>query len=255
LAFYGDLRGKTALVTGASNGIGAETAALLGSNGVYTIVHCHKGRDEAEKVLARIRGTGFDGEVIAADLSNMEGCRQLIDTVARQGRPVDILVNNAGSLIRRTPVFDFGEELWDQVLTLNLSSAFFIAQAVLRGMVERRSGVIVNVSSVGARTGGGIGALAYCAAKGAINTLTRGLAREFGPHGIRVNAVSPGTVDTNYHRTFSTPAMLQSVAAATPLGRIGEPGEIAELIVYLCSGAASFIHGEIIEINGGFFMG
>jgi 3-oxoacyl-[acyl-carrier protein] reductase len=115
--------------------------------------------------------------------------------------------------------------------------------------------VIVNVSSVGARTGGGIGALAYCSAKGAINTMTRGLAREFGPHGIRVNAVSPGTVDTNYHRNFSTPAGLQAVAAATPMSRIGTPGEIAAAIVFLCTSGASFIHGEILEINGGFFMG
>ena len=179
----------------------------------------------------------------------------MIEAVGRLDRPIDLLVNNAGSLIRRTPVLEFGEELWDQVLTLNLTSAFFIAQAVLRGMAERKSGVIVNVSSVGARTGGGIGALAYCAAKGAINTMTRGLAKEFGPHGIRVNAVSPGTVDTNYHRNFSTPAGLQSVAAATPLGRIGDAREIGEVIIFLCSAAASFIHGEIIEINGGFFMG
>jgi 3-oxoacyl-[acyl-carrier protein] reductase len=255
MASYDDLRGKTALVTGASNGIGAATAALLGSNGVHTIVHYHRAKDEAERVLVRIREAGGDGEIIGADLSNMDGCRQLKEALKRQGRPIDLLINNAGSLVRRTPVLEFGEDLWDQVLTLNLTSAFFIAQAVLHGMVERKSGVIVNVSSVGARTGGGIGALVYCAAKGAINVMTRGLAKEFGPHGIRINAVSPGTIDTNYHRNFSTPAGLQSVVAATPLGRIGDPHEIGEVILFLCSASASFIHGEIIEINGGFFMG
>lgn len=252
---YDDLKGKAALVTGGSNGIGAETAVLLGENGVYTVVHYHRGRSEAEAILVRIRDAGADGELVAADLSGMDGCKVLIEAVKGQGRPIDILVNNAGSLIRRTPVLDFSEDLWDRVLTLNLTSAFFIAQSVLRGMMERKSGVIVNVGSVGARTGGGIGALAYCAAKGAINVMTRSLAKEFGPHGIRVNAVSPGTIDTNYHRNFSTPAMLQSVAAATPLGRIGESREIAETIVFLCSAAASFVHGEILEVNGGFFMG
>jgi 3-oxoacyl-[acyl-carrier protein] reductase len=255
MATYEELRGTTALVTGASNGIGAETAVQLAASGVYTIIHYHRGAGDAQSVLKRVREAGSDGELVCADLSDAAGCRHLIEAATGGGRAIDILINNAGSLIRRTPALEFDAALWEQVFNLNLTSAFFVAQAVLRGMVERRRGVIVNVSSVGARTGGGIGALAYCSAKGAINTMTRGLAREFGPHGIRVNAVSPGTVDTNYHRNFSTAAGLQAVASATPLGRIGDPREIAETIVYLCSSCASFVHGEILEVNGGFFMG
>jgi 3-oxoacyl-[acyl-carrier protein] reductase len=121
-------------------------------------------------------------------------------------------------------------------------------------MIAKGRGFIVNVSSVAARNGGGIGALAYAAAKGALSTVTKGLAKEFACQGIRVNAVSPGTIETNYHVTFSNPRVLESVANATPAGRNGQPKEIADTILYLCSERASFIHGQVIEINGGFLM-
>ena len=120
-------------------------------------------------------------------------------------------------------------------------------------MVARKSGFIVNVSSIAARNGGGIGALAYATCKGAISTMTKGLAREFAPQGVRINAVSPGTVDTGYHRKFSTPEMLASVKAGTPVKRLGTPEEIAAVILFLCSGA-QFIYGQVIEVNGGFYM-
>jgi 3-oxoacyl-[acyl-carrier protein] reductase len=191
-------------------------------------------------------------ELVQADLTTEEGTRTLSQFA--EGKPIDILVNNAGSLIARTKVLDFTPELWEKVMMLNLTSAFFISQAVLKGMAQRKRGFIVNVSSVAARFGGGLGALAYATAKGAISTMTKGLAREFAPLNIRVNAVSPGTVDTNYHRSFSTPDGLDSVRASTPVGRLGAPEEIADAIVFLCSDQASFIHGQVIEINGGFLM-
>ena len=151
-------------------------------------------------------------------------------------------------------MLDFTEELWDRVRTLNLTSAFFLSQAVIRGMKERHQGIIVNVSSVAARSGGGIGALAYSSAKAALSTMTRGLTKEFAPCGIRINAVSPGTVHTNYHETFSTPVMLEGVRSITPAGRIGTSAEIADVIVFLCGPQARFIHGQVIEVNGGFLM-
>lgn len=245
----------TALVTGASSGIGAETAVKLGEAGAYTLIHYNRAAVAAEGVLCRVRDAGGDGALLQADLTSMDGVRNLIEQVRQTERSVDILINNAGSLIRRTPVLDFTEELWDQVMTLNLKSAFFLAQEFLAGMEQRGHGVLVNVSSVAARNGGGIGALAYAASKGAIYSMTRALAKEFGPKGVRVNAVSPGTVGTNYHRNFSTPQGLQAVAASTPLGRIGKPEEVADAILYLCSPGSSFLEGEIIEINGGHFMG
>jgi len=163
-------------------------------------------------------------------------------------------VNNAGSLIKRTPILQLTEELWDEVMNLNLTTAFFLIQAVLPGMVEKKRGAIVNVGSVAGRNGGGMGASAYSTAKAAISSLTRSVAKEFSPHGIRVNCVSPGTIDTNYHRTFSTQAMLDSVAAATPMGRLGTPGEVAEVILFLCSCRSNFVQGQTIEVNGGFLM-
>jgi len=244
--------GMTALVTGASSGIGAATALTLGARGADVLMHYNSQKDAASAILDRLRAEGGRGELLPADLSTMDG----IHSVARavEGRRIDILVNNAGSLIRRTRVLDFDEELWERVMTLNLTSAFFLAKAVLHGMVERKSGYVVNVSSVAARFGGGLGALAYSTAKAGLSAMTKGLAREFAPQGIRVNAVSPGTIDTNYHRNFSTDQALASVRAATPLGRLGTAEEIADVIAFLCTEQARFIQGQVVEVNGGFLM-
>ena len=243
-----------ALCTGASSGIGAECAIAFGERGAHVLVHYNQNRRQADDVAGRVRDAGGQASVLQADLSARAGIESLIAQLSESGFSPDILVNNAGSLIKRTPVLDFTLELWDQVFTLNLTSAFFLTQAVLPGMIAKGRGFVVNVSSVAARNGGGIGALAYAAAKGALSTATKGLAKEFAGRGIRVNAVSPGTVDTDYHRTFSTPQILDSVAQATPAGRLGRPREVADLIVFLCSARATFIHGQVIEINGGFLM-
>lgn len=247
-----DFDQKTALVTGASNGIGAAAALLLARRGAHILIHYNSNRTHAEAVLASVARTGCGGELLQADLSTREGVRGLCQQIA--GRPIDILINNAGSLVARTRVLDFTEELWDRVLMLNFTSAFFLAQVVLRGMAERRTGVVINVSSVAARNGGGLGALAYASAKAALSTMTKGLAKEFAPHGIRVNAVSPGTIDTNYHRTFSNEQMLNVVRAATPIGRLGTSEEVADVIAFLASDEARFIQGQVIEVNGGFLM-
>ena len=242
--------GMTALITGASSGIGAASATAFGTRGARVLIHYNCQESEAQRILERVRGAGGQGELLRADLTTMDGVRSLVGALA--GRRIDILVNNAGSLIQRTPVLNFTEELWEQVLTLNLTSAFFLAKAVLAGMVERQSGFVVNVSSVAARNGGGLGALAYASAKGALSTMTMGLAKEFAPFGIRVNAVSPGTIDTKYHRNFSNDQILNAVKAATPMARLGTAEEVADVILFLCSHEARFIQGQVIEVNGGF---
>jgi 3-oxoacyl-[acyl-carrier protein] reductase len=246
------LQGRTALVTGSSNGIGAETAVALAREGAHVIIHYFSGKDSAEGVLARVRDAGGAGEIVSADLSRREGVEQLAAMV--ESRPIDILINNAGSLIRRTKILDMDWDLWESTMMLNLTSAFFLGKAALRGMAERNRGVIVNVGSVAGRIGGGIGASAYATAKGALTTLTKAMAKEFAPLGVRVNGVSPGTIDTNYHRQFSTAAMLEGVKAATPQARLGTSEEIAAVIVFLCGDGAAFIHGQMIEVNGGFYM-
>ena len=197
---------------------------------------------------------GGDGEIVQSDLSNSQGIYHLIRMLDNGKRPVDILVNNAGSLIKRSPFLEMREELWQQVFTLNVTSSFLIIQAYLRGMVERKKGIIVNISSVAARFGGGPGAIAYSSAKAILSAMTKGLAREFAQHGIRINAVSPGTIDTDYHRQFSTPQALEAVKNATSMGRLGSAEEVADAVVFLCSEKARFIQGQVIEVNGGFLM-
>ena len=240
------------LVTGASSGIGAATAIAFARRGANILVHYNSKESEARAVLEEVLRHGVEAQLVQADLTTTEGMHKLAEFAA--GQPIDILVNNAGSLLARARVLDFTPELWDRVMMLNLTSAFFLDQAVLKGMMERKRGFIVNVSSVAARSGGGPGAIAYATAKGAVSTMTKGFAREFAPLNIRVNAVSPGTIDTNYHRTFSTPEALNSVRSTTPAGRLGTPEEIADTILFLCSDQASFIHGQVIEVNGGFLM-
>jgi len=247
-----EFRNKTVLVTGASRGIGAATALRFGSLGARVIIHYNSHAEEAQQVLDGVKSAGASGELWPGDLSTREGIQSLAER-ARQ-TAIDILVNNAGSLIRRTRTLEFTPELWHQTFALNLTSAFFLAQAVLPGMIERKVGCIVNVSSVAGRMGGGIGAGAYAGAKAALTAVTKNLAREFASQGIRVNAVSPGTIDTDYHRTFSTEQMLNGVRAATPMGRLGTSEEVADVIVFLCSQDARFIQGQAIEVNGGFLM-
>jgi len=245
-----NFEGMTALITGASSGIGAASATAFGARGARVLIHYNRQESEAQRIIERVQRAGGQGELLRADLTTMDGVRSLARALA--GRRIDILVNNAGSLIQRTPVLNFTEELWEQVLTLNLTSAFFLAKAVLAGMVERKSGFVVNISSVAARNGGGLGALAYASAKGALSTMTLGLAKEFAPFGIRINAVSPGTIDTNYHRKFSNDQTLSAVKAATPMARLGTAEEVADVILFLCSNEARFIQGQVIEVNGGF---
>jgi len=248
-----ELQGKTALVTGASRGIGAATATALARAGASPVVIHYGGyRDGAEAAARAAHDAGAATDIIEADLSRMEGIESFVARV-REIQP-EILVNNAGSLVKRCTLMDFTPELFDTVMNLNVKSCWFIAQAAAAAMIRRQSGYIVNVSSVAARNGGGPGATIYAAAKAAIAAITKGLAKELAPRGIRVNAVSPGTVDNHFHEQFSTRQMLDSIVAAIPAGSLGTNEEVADLIVFLCSQGARYIHGQTIEINGGQWM-
>ena len=163
-------------------------------------------------------------------------------------------MNNAGSLVERLRILELTEERWDGVIDLNLKSAFLCCQAVVGSMMERKTGAIVNVSSIAGRNGGALGSIHYSTAKGGLITFTKGLAKELGPFGVRVNAVSPGVIDTPYHEQFSSPEMMKAYAGMIPLGRVGTPAEVAKVICFLASDAASYLAGETIEINGGMFM-
>jgi len=249
-----ELTGKTALVTGASRGIGAATALALANNGASRLIlHYNSHRPGIDAVIAAVERAGVEAAAIQADLGTSAGVESFLQSLKATGAGVDILVNNAGSLVQRAKLADFTPELFDRVITLNVKSAWFIAQAVAPHMIARKSGFIVNVSSIAARNGGGIGATVYAAAKAAVAAMTKGMMKELAPYGIRVNAVSPGTVDNNFHAQFSTRHILDAVVAATPAGTLGTNEEVADTIVFLCSPAARYIHGQTIEINGGMF--
>ena len=167
---------------------------------------------------------------------------------------VDILVNNAGSLVKRAKLAEYSPELFDEVMNLNVKSVYFLAQRVAPHMEGKGAGHIVNLSSIAARNGGGPGATIYSAAKAAVSAITKGLAKELAPKGIRVNAVSPGTVDNHFHEVFSTRQMLDGMVGQTPAGRLGTNEEVADTILFLISDAGRYIHGQTIEINGGMYM-
>jgi 3-oxoacyl-[acyl-carrier protein] reductase len=247
-----EFSGRTALVTGASRGIGTATAVALARRGVARLIlHYNAYQGGAEEALAAVRAAGADATLLQANLATEQGIHSLIGALRQSGDAIDILVNNAGSLVKRARLAEFTEALYDEVMNLNVKSAYFLAQAVVPGMIERKSGVIVNLSSIAARNGGGLGATVYAGAKAAVMTMTKGLARELAPKGIRVNAVSPGTVDNYFHEQFSTREILDNVVAATPAGRLAANEDIADAIVFLCSDAARYIHGQTIEVNGG----
>ncbi len=250
-----ELNGKTALITGASRGIGAATALCLARHGVSRfLLHYGGYREGAIEVQTGVREAGADAETIQADLATSDGIHAFVSELKKRNLPVDILVNNAGSLVQRAKLHEFTEDLFDRVVNLNAKSAWFITQLLAPSMVERGGGVIVNVSSIAARNGGGPGATIYAASKAMISAITKGLAKELAPKGVRVNAVSPGTVDNHFHATFSNPQMLEAMRAWTPTGALGTNEEVADLIYYLCSDGARYIHGQTIEINGGMFM-
>jgi len=251
---YLDLTGKVALITGASSGIGAATAAVMADLGARVAIGYFHNEDGAKLVAGSITAAGGTALALRADMRAAAEVAPLVNRVQSEFGPIDILVNNAGSLVHRQPISELTEDLWDEIMDLNLKSAAFCCRAVAPGMIERRRGAIVNIVSIAGRNGGGPGAGSYATAKGGLITFTKALAKELAPHGVRVNAVSPGVIDTPFHEIFSTKEMIANFIKAIPLGRVGTPMECATAIAFLVSDAASYIVGETLEVNGGQLM-
>lgn len=250
-----DLKGKVALVTGASTGIGAAVARRFGELGARVVVHYNASADAAEAVAAAIRDSGSEAVTIRADARSSEQMRKLVaDTVDRFGR-VDVLINNAGALVKRIPIEAFDEALFDEVIDLNVRSALVTTSAAVVQMRKQGSGNVIFVTSIAARHGGGPGASIYAGSKGFISTATRGLAKELVKDNIRVNAVSPGVIATPFHDKFSTPAQMESMRQTIPMLRVGTAEECVGAFVYLASDQLScYVTGQIIEVNGGQYM-
>jgi NAD(P)-dependent dehydrogenase (short-subunit alcohol dehydrogenase family) len=251
---YLDLTGRTALITGASSGIGAATAHVFAELGAKVAIGYYNNEAGAFKVRDEAAASGAKIVAIRGDVRKSSDIEAIVDRTVKELGCIDILVNNAGSLVERQKLAQITEERWDEIMNLNLKSALLFSQRVTPGMIERKRGAIVNLVSIAGRNGGGPGATAYATAKGALITMTKGMARELAPLGVRVNAVSPGVIDTPFHEVFSTPEMIKNFVAGIPMGRVGTSMECATAIAFLASDAAAYIAGETLEVNGGQLM-
>jgi len=242
------LKDMTALVTGASRGIGAAAAVLLAEEGMNIVVHYYAARDQAEATARECERRGANVMVAAADLRNFAELDRLKDTLDAAGLSPDILVNNAG--VSHYGLFtDVTEQDWEDVVGVNLKGMFRLTQLLAPAMVRRRYGRIINVSSVWGIAGASCEVL-YSLTKGGVNAFTKALAKELAPSGVTVNAVAPGAVETDMMRDFSE-AELAALRAEIPAGRLARPEEIASLIRFLASPESGYITGQVISPNGG----
>lgn len=248
-----DLSGRGALITGAGVGIGRATAEALAAAGAFVGIHCHTSTAGAAESLAAIQERGGNGVILPADLTNPDQCRAIVDQFVEQAGRLDILVNNAGSPIDRARLEDCPLELWQQILNVNLTSAFLVTQQAIPHLKASGNGAIINNLSLSVQTGGANGAGAYAIAKGGLRVMTRTLARELAPE-VRTNSIMPGVIETRHHEIFTKPERMEEYRRETPLGRNGQATEVASTIVYLASDAARFVNGATIDINGGRFL-
>jgi 3-oxoacyl-[acyl-carrier protein] reductase len=251
-----DLRGRVALVTGASTGIGAAVARAMGAQGMKVAVHYNQSEGPAAEVAGAIRQAGGEALLVKADVRDSAAIPQAVAQALQAFGRIDVLVNNAGGLVQRVPIAEFTDELFDEVLHVNARSMLAFCREVVPAMRKQGTGgSIINVTSVAARHGGGPGAFLYAGSKGFVSTATRGLAKELVGDRIRVNAVAPGVITTPFHDRYSTPQMLESFRATIPMGRIGTADECVGAFLYFASEALSgYVTGQIIDVNGGQYM-
>ena len=253
-----DLSGKAVLITGASTGIGAALARAFAAQGARVGLHYNASQTEAETLAAEITANGGQVALIRADMSNGDGARAAVAQAVTAFGRLDGLINNAGGMVRRVSYELASEADYDEIMDLNARSVVVASAAAiphLRAAASHDSGFIINTTSIAARNGASGGAGLYGSAKSFVSNLTRGMAKELIPHGIRVNAVSPGVITTPFHERYSTPEQLNAMQATIPMNRLGTADECAGTLVYLASDEMSgYVTGQIIEVNGGQYM-
>ena len=246
--------GKHVLVTGAQRGIGRALAIRFAQAGADVALNFLDDEAGAKSAAAEIAALGRRAVTLGADIAKPEEARRLVAEAERVLGPLDVLVNNA-AIFPRAPFLELTEEMWDAVLDTNLKSTFVCSQEAARRMVAaKRPGVIINLSS-GAPYRGSMRATAYMASKLGIVGLTRGMARELAPYGIRVNAIAPGITNTAMPRLGNSEDALAALGKANPSGRLAEPDDIADVAVFLASDAARWVVGQLMHVNGGDYHG
>ena len=246
-----NLSKQVVLITGGSSGIGQATAKLLAEQGAKIITVYNSNKSGAEVTKKTVEEAGGECLLVNADVSVKEQVDEMVQTAIDVFGHIDVLVNNAGAAIKRSSFLEIDEDLWQKTYDVNVKSVFLVSQAVLKHMVPRKSGKVINISSVAARIGGPGESIHYASAKGAVNTLTIGLSREFAPHGILINGIAPGFILTPFQDKYSTQERIDRIVPTIPIGRAGSSEDIAKVIAFLASDAANYMMGEILTVSGG----
>ena len=250
-----DIAGKAVLITGASTGIGAALARAFAAQGAWVGLHYNASADAAQALAAEIAAAGGRVVLIQADMSNGAGARSAVEqAVAAFGR-LDGLINNAGGMVRRISYELASEADYDEIMDLNARSVLVASGAAIPHLKAAGAGFIINTTSIAARNGAGGGAGLYGSSKSFVSNVTRGMAKELIPFGIRVNAVAPGVIDTPFHERYSSEAQMKAMIASVPQGRAGVAEDCVGAFLFLASAALSgYIIGQVIEVNGGQLM-
>jgi len=248
-----DLKGKVVLVTGASTGIGAACAKAFGALGCKVAVHYNSSKAAAMAVAEAVEKAGGEALVVQGDLRLTADCERVVTETAKRFKRIDVLINNAGALVKRVPITDVSDEIFDDIVGLNVRSMLMCTKYAVPHMARGSS--IINLTSIAARNGGGPGASLYAGSKGFVSTATKSLAKELAGRQIRVNAVAPGVITTPFHEKFSTPEQLEAMRLTIPMARLGTADECVGAFIYLASEKlSSYVTGQIIEVNGGQYM-
>lgn len=244
------LEGKTAIITGGGRDIGRACAMRVAAEGANVAINYFSSSAGADETVAAIRASGGRAFAKQGDLNDQADVDALVAATVAEFGGIDVLVNNSGGLIARKSLAEMSMDHWRAVMDLNLTSTVMMIKACLPHM---KQGAIVNMASQAGRDGGGGGAIAYAASKGAVMTLTRGLAKEVGPD-IRVNALCPGMIDTDFHNIFTKDEARRNLEQTAPVRRQGTPDDVANLVLFLACGDSGFITGANVDINGGMFF-